>query len=80
MMDSVRTRLTSDELAERAQQLAHAVRALALLEQEHAEERTLMAATKKAAQRQIADLAEVVRTGVEDRGAQLSMFAKETLP
>jgi phage regulator Rha-like protein len=65
MRDDPRVRLRPEELAERAQQLAGAVRALQLLEDEHAEERQAMAAAKRSAQKRVHELAEVVRTGIE---------------
>lgn len=72
--ETARVRLTHEELAERAQQLAGAVRALSALEEDHAETRKGMAAELKAAQRHVRDLAEVVRTGVEDRPAQMLLL------
>lgn len=71
--DTTRVRLTPDELAERAQRLAGAVRAVELLEQDHTEQKQAMAAELKSAKRQVRELAEVVRTGVEDRSVQLDI-------
>lgn len=71
MTDSMRVRLGPDEVAERAQQLAQEVRGLVLLEDEQREEKQAMAAALKAARKRVRDLADVVRTGVEDRATQL---------
>jgi galactokinase len=80
MTDHVRVRLEPEEIAERSQQLAQAVRALVVLEEEHKDARTAMAQEKKAAQRHVRDLADVVRTGVEDRPAQLHLGLDEPTP
>jgi hypothetical protein len=73
-MSGARVRLEPEEVAERARQLANAVRELQLLEEDQADQRQAMAREKKAVQRRVSDLAEVVRTGIEDRPAQDQLF------
>ena len=67
-------RLTIEEMTERAQQLARAVRELYLLDEEQAEVKKAMAAERKNAERHVRDLAHVVSTGIEDRPAQMLLL------
>ena len=80
MSDSMRVKLGPDEMAERAQQLAQAVRGVALLEDEQRDEKQAMAQALKAARKHMHDLADVVRTGIEDRTAQLGLFPGQPTP
>lgn len=74
MSDETRVRLSATDLADRAQQLAQAVREAAVMDDEQADARRIMSNAKRDLARRIVALAETVRTGVETQPAQFSLY------
>lgn len=73
-MSLTRVPLTDEEKLDRSRQLAQAIRERTLMDLDHEERRKDMTKERKELERRIVDLADVVRTGAEDRSEQLGMF------
>jgi len=77
MSNLLRVQLTPDEILERARRIADCWHQVAALDEQIKAEREHTTAERKSLLREIGRLADAIRTGAEDRTAQVGLWPDE---